>query len=699
MKHCLPSLIHSTQTGFVNGRYIGENINILLHIIETAEQEQIPALVLSVDFEKAFDSLDWGYLFRILEYLEFGESFKKWVRLFHTKITSTININGWFTSYFDIGRGARQGDPISPYLFILCDELLGLNIRTNTAIHGIELGNTRHIISQFADDTMIYLNGEDNSLANAIHSLDEFAALSGLSVNYEKSLVFKIGKLRNEEYKYAVDRNLQWSNGPISTLGVKIPLCKEISIIDLNYNPKIKDLETVLHLWSMRQLTLYGRVTVVKSLALSKIQYLANVLPMPTPCMIQSITRLIYNFIWNRKSEKISREQMERSIEEGGLKVPNVELYFKTAKLAWVKRYLDSNNETWKTMVTNILKRVGGMLVFRGNFNKQDCMNTKIKSAFWKEILMCWSEANYNNTITDELLQYQTIWMNSNLKVQNELQININCIENELHYLGQLVGNNTFHDRDTLNDLYSTNLNPLEYNTLIMSIPPNWKIILKNSLFEKEKVPETLYSTLATKSPKEFKSLIYKKLQDSQNTHVFDWQAKWGERFPEIKPEVSDLFLLLKQITLDCKMQSFQFRILHKIVWFNDKLFKYGLSETSLCTFCNASLDSLEHRFWLCGVSQDIWKDIMNWYEDKFMVRIILNLELIIFNDHKDPLVAQLILLTKYHIYNAFIMKERPTFQHLMMEIQVLERTELQIAIQKMKITNHQAKWGPLSSM
>ena len=342
-KH-LPTLINCDQTGFIKGRYIGQNINILMYVLEIAENEQIPGVILSVDFEKAFDSLDWEYMMKVLDYCNFGPSFKNWIKLFHTNMNSTINVNGWFTPYIKICRGARQGDPIAPYLFILCAELLGNAIHNDNNINGIKISSMNVKISQFADDTLLYLDGRDCSLQNVLKVLGEFSDLSGLRVNYDKSTGFQIGQTCKTTTQI-LEKSIQWSSGPITTLGVKIPLSRLESIIDINYIPKIKDMDTLLKIWARRNLSMLGRATVVKSLAMSKLQYLATVLPFPNNELIKSVDTMINTFVWNFKNAKISKYVLESGKEEGGLGIPNFENVCKSSKLTWVKRYLDSERK------------------------------------------------------------------------------------------------------------------------------------------------------------------------------------------------------------------------------------------------------------------------------------------------------------------------------------------------------------------
>ena len=89
--------------------------------------------------------------------------------------------------FFYLKRGCRQGDPISPYIFIFCAEILRKMIRNNNDIRGIIIDNKEYKISQYADDTQIFLNGSENSLREALDVLQKFYEISGLKINVEKT--------------------------------------------------------------------------------------------------------------------------------------------------------------------------------------------------------------------------------------------------------------------------------------------------------------------------------------------------------------------------------------------------------------------------------------------------------------------------------------------------------------------------------
>ena len=136
LKNNLIKIINKSQSGFIKGRYIGDNIRSLLEVIDLAEEENLSCIVLSIDFEKAFDTISWKFKKKCLSFFNFGESFQQWIKVFFTDITSCVLNTGWTTQFFSVSRGVRQVCPISPYLFLLCAEILGIAIRQSKDIKG-----------------------------------------------------------------------------------------------------------------------------------------------------------------------------------------------------------------------------------------------------------------------------------------------------------------------------------------------------------------------------------------------------------------------------------------------------------------------------------------------------------------------------------------------------------------------------------
>lgn len=291
----LPHLVNNDQTGFLKGRFIGENIRLINSVIDYAEKQNIPGLLLFVDFEKAFNTLEWTFVEKTLSFYNFDESIISWIKLLYTDITSCVQNNGWSSDFFQLGRGVRQGCPLSPYLFILCVEILASAVRNNDRIKGICISETECKISQYADDTTLILDGTGISAKHSLGMLDSFAEISGLKVNYEKTEALWIGSFRLQKRKIEINKNILWSYCKANALGVCLSTIKEESAL-LNFQEKKENISKIVENWQFRRLTLLGKITVIKSLLASQLVYILS--PLPTPSgYLKEINSLLYKFI------------------------------------------------------------------------------------------------------------------------------------------------------------------------------------------------------------------------------------------------------------------------------------------------------------------------------------------------------------------------------------------------------------------
>ena len=269
IKLVLPNLINYDQTGFLKGRFIGENIRLIDSIIQYATKKNIPGLLLFIDFEKAFDSLEWPFIHDTLRSYGFGASLIKWVKTLYSHTESCILNNGWASNFFEIQRGVRQGCPLSPYLFILSAEVLATAIRKNTNIKGISINDVEIKLSQYADDTTLILDGSDESLRSSLATLDDFSKVSGLRLNDKKTEALWIGASIGNDKILLPGKELKWPKDKVKSLGIWISTNPELSA-SLNYNEKLEKVKEILRCWKYRRLTLLGKITVIKSLAVSQ---------------------------------------------------------------------------------------------------------------------------------------------------------------------------------------------------------------------------------------------------------------------------------------------------------------------------------------------------------------------------------------------------------------------------------------------
>jgi len=193
LKLCLNNLIDSDQSGFLKGRNIGNNIRLLIDIIQFSESNDVPGAIVLLDIEKAFDCVNHNFLFEVLKRFNFGNKFIDWVRTFYADRKSYVINNGHLSGVIEMNRGIFQGCPISPYLFLLVIQTVSLAVKQNPNIKGIPVGDHIVKISMLADDTTCFLDGSKNSFQHLFDTFDKFASCSGCNLNLNKTEAIWIG--------------------------------------------------------------------------------------------------------------------------------------------------------------------------------------------------------------------------------------------------------------------------------------------------------------------------------------------------------------------------------------------------------------------------------------------------------------------------------------------------------------------------
>ena len=224
IKPQLDKIISKNQTGFLKGRLISDCTRLIYDLLFETEKHNIPGLLVSIDFEKAFDSTSWEFLYESMMLFGFEDSIIKWIKLFNNDIQSWVQQCWYLSDPIPIEKGCRQGDPIAPYLFLIAGEISNIMITSNPDLKGIVIGKTEHKIVQFADDTTIILDGSLGSLQATLNILEIYGSISGLKMNSDKTKLIWIGRKRKCKEKLNVKVKLNWDATEFDLLGISFTM-------------------------------------------------------------------------------------------------------------------------------------------------------------------------------------------------------------------------------------------------------------------------------------------------------------------------------------------------------------------------------------------------------------------------------------------------------------------------------------------
>ncbi|GJV75554.1 putative RNA-directed DNA polymerase, eukaryota, reverse transcriptase zinc-binding domain protein [Tanacetum coccineum] len=315
------SVVGDVQIAFIKGWQITDGPLLVNEIISWAKKHKKKLLLLKVDFEKAFDSLSWSFLESIMAQMGFGEKWRKWIHSCLNSAFASVLINGSPTSEFKLERGLRQGDPLSPFLFILAVEALNvvfLEARNKSIFLGAEVGRDKVPIShlQFADDALIVGHWSLPNAKNLSIILTCFHLASGLKVNFSKSKLF--------------DR----------------------------FQKRLSN-------WKSKTLSYDGRLTLIKSVLGSLGVYLFSMFKAPVS-IVKKLESIRRNFFWggNSDTKKIAWIAWDKVIsphEQGGLGIGSLKIFNQAMLANWWWRFLLEENALWRKTIVFIHGTCGGL--------------------------------------------------------------------------------------------------------------------------------------------------------------------------------------------------------------------------------------------------------------------------------------------------------------------------------------------------
>ena len=681
IKNVLPGIIHSNQSGFMKGRFIGETARSVLDIIAHTESSNLPGVLLFIDFEKAFDSIERDFLYKSLERFNFGPSFIKWIQTFYNNLSSCVLNNGFFSSPFQLERGVRQGDPLSPYLFLIAIEIMAISIRTNEQIEGIKIGEDETKSLLYADDMTATL-ANISSVEKVIQTLHNFENCSGLKMNLSKTKAMWIGKNKNS---LETPLGLEWCTG-IRTLGIHFS-CDQEQVLKQNFHDRLDECQKLINLWKLRGLSLFGKVAIIKSFLIPKLLYVSSIIETP-PEIVKQMEKMIFIFLW-KGPDKVTRLSVINTLDNGGLNLTDFESHIKALRLSWIPRLLDEREGPWKSYLKYKLKTYGGCFLFRCNYDVKD-LDLSV-SNFYLELLLWWAE--FRRSFSDVNYSQNVIWNNKDIRINNKPVFYKRFFDKGIIYLNDLQFN-----VDNVRSYEFFKQKGLDTNfltwTALRSSVKNMKSKSSCNLLTVGNLDPMNFEYNATKA---FNAYTVKCNQFY--SMMISTKAKTPNSFKKLLADFNfsnpqDAFSIPYQSASETYVWSFQYRLLNFILFTNDKLFKIGLSDSDKCSFCGTYTEDLYHLFFNCSSVRVFWNRFAVWWSDISGENLSLSLKDIIIGFlHRKDLLNYLIILGKITIWECRKNKIPPKLRLFLHKVEAKQEVEKIIAIKNRKLRDFYTRW------
>ena len=324
LKEILPLMISKAQSAFLPGRLLAENVLLSTVLVNGYNSQSLtPRGMLKVDLRKAFDSVRWDFILASLQALAIPDNYISLIQECLSTASFSVSVNGVSGGFFKSTKGIRQGDPLSPNLFVLAMEGMSRLLLSRYEAGSIgyhprtEDLNITHLM--FADDVMIFFDGTSNSLHGISECLDDFASWSGLHMNTTKMELFTSGVDQRET---AAITRYGFPSGqlPIRYLGIPL-MSQKLKIAE--YAPIMTKLNMSFQSWSAKLLSFAGRLQLLKTVIFETVTFWISAFILPKGC-IRSIESLCSRFLWSGKVEsrsiaKVAWKTVCLPKEEGGL--------------------------------------------------------------------------------------------------------------------------------------------------------------------------------------------------------------------------------------------------------------------------------------------------------------------------------------------------------------------------------------------
>ncbi|KAF7835780.1 ribonuclease H [Senna tora] len=572
MQSIMERIIAPNQNGFVKGRAISDSILLaseLMTFIHKARRVKTNWCAFKLDIHKAYDKLSWDFLHAVMIRMAFPHKIIQVIMQCVTTVSYSLMLNGQQAGNFQPQRGIRQGDPLSPYLFLLCSNILSCMLHKEelmNKLQGIQFGRRGPRISHlmYADDTILFFKADPQNCSSVKKTLDTYARLAGQVLNKDKSIViFSPNTPRQFKRIMSATLGAKTSNKLGKYLGVNVD--NKVNSVEL-YKELVEKLESKLAGWKSRLLSQSGRLTLIQSVLQSSPIYQLSVMHMPNK-YADKIDALSTNFYWGHNSNKApihlaSRKKIFRSKDKGGLGLRQTSLFNKALLAKQVWRIV--------SQPTSIYSKWACAKYFKCNLESPPKKTTQ-PSAIWK----CIDKSGK--------LIFDNLWWS----VGSGAQIPLGS-----KFWWPLQATLPQHSQQhTVANLVDTNTRA-------------WNHQLVNQLFAPHIARDILQIPL---SVSDFDDRLSWKFSTSGEYKVSEGYHFLSDAGRQNNP--SDFFpwKFLWSLSIPSRVKNFVWRILNDALPNLTNLKRHHMPVEEICYLCQQESESLDHIFITCPFARAIW--------------------------------------------------------------------------------------------
>ncbi|GLT47499.1 hypothetical protein SLA2020_211940 [Shorea laevis] len=330
LKSVMAEIVSDTQSAFVGGRQLVDSVLVLNEVVDEIKKRKQAAFVFKADFEKAYDHVDWSFLDWMMESFGFGTKWRGWIMECLSTARISVLVNGSPTREFEVGKGLRQGDPLSPFLFLMIGEGLKSLVQravTEGMLHGIEIGKQGMSVSllQFADDTIIMGRADAENIHMVKDVLKWFELMSGLRINFNKSSVY--GYNVSERWLKGAAGMVRCGVGRAPLIYLGLPIDGRSGSKKV-WEPVVNKFRAKLTVWKAATLSFGGRLILLNSVLSALPIFYMSLFLLPKSVLVELVS-IQRRFLWggaglNKKISWVKWDYVCYGKEKGGLGVPDL---------------------------------------------------------------------------------------------------------------------------------------------------------------------------------------------------------------------------------------------------------------------------------------------------------------------------------------------------------------------------------------